>query len=158
MGVVEVLVAVAIFVGMLGIIVPVIPGVLLIAGGVGVWAWHVGTGEAWVYFGVSAAALAVGQVVKYLLPGKQLSSGGIPNSTLWIGAAGAAIGFFAIPVVGMFVGFPIGVYVAEYLRLGRAQAWPATMLALKAVGLSMLIELISAVLAAAIWIAGVIAT
>ncbi|MGN0065491.1 MAG: DUF456 domain-containing protein [Nocardioides sp.] len=158
MSTLEVLVAVAILIGMLGIIVPVIPGVLLIAGGIAVWAWQVGGVEAWVYFAVAAVALVVGQVVKYLLPGRQLSSGGIPSSTLWIGAAGAAIGFFVIPVVGMFVGFPLGVYLAEHLRLGKEEAWPATKLALKAVGFSILIELASAVVAAAVWVAGVVAT
>lgn len=158
MSTVEILVAVAILVGMLGIIVPVIPGVLLVAAATAVWAWQVGTGEAWAYFAVAALALVVGQVVKYLLPGRQLSSGGIPSSTLWIGALGAAIGFFVIPVVGIFVGFPLGVYLAEYLRLGKDEAWPATKLALKAVGFSILIELASAVLAAAVWVAGVLAT
>ncbi len=40
----------------------------------------------------------------------------------------------------------------------RAAAWPATVHALKAVGLSMLIELVACLLAAATWVAGVVLT
>ena len=31
-------------------------------------------------------------------------------------------GFFVIPVVGLFLGFVLGVYLAELQRVGRAQA------------------------------------
>ena len=48
-----------------------------------------------------------------------------------------------IPVVGLLVGFVLGVYLAELRRVGSEAAWPATRHALKAVGLSMLIELVA---------------
>nr|WP_246210013.1 DUF456 domain-containing protein [Nocardioides piscis] len=66
------------------------------------------------------------------------------------------MGFFVIPVVGLFIGFVLGVYAAEHRRLGSAAAWPATKHALKAVGLSILIELAAAMLAVATWIVGVV--
>jgi hypothetical protein len=52
----------------------------------------------------------------------------------------------------------LGVYLAELGRVGRAAAWPATMHALRAVGLSMLIELTASLLAAAAWVVGVVVT
>ncbi len=38
--------------------------------------------------------------------------------------------------------------------MGRSQAWPSTVSALRAVGLSVLIELAAALLAAATWLVG----
>ena len=58
----------------------------------------------------------------------------------------------------MFIGFVLGVYVAERARVGRALAWPSTKGALRAVGVSILIELVAASLAAIVWVAGVAAT
>ncbi len=68
------------------------------------------------------------------------------------------VGFFVIPVVGLFVGFVLGIYLAERARLGADQAWPSTKHALRAVGLSIVIELTAAVLAAATWVVGLAVT
>jgi uncharacterized protein YqgC (DUF456 family) len=155
---VEFLVALAILVGLIGIVVPILPGGLLILAAILGWALHVGGGTAWVVFGVAAVFLLVGTVVKYAVPGKRLKDAGIPASSQWAGAAAGIVGFFVIPVLGLFVGFVAGVYVAEHRRLGRERAWPSTMAALRAVGLSILIELLAAVLATATWVVGVLAT
>jgi hypothetical protein len=50
------------------------------------------------------------------------------------------------------------VYLAEYRRVGGAAAWPSTKEALRAVGVSILIELAAGALAALVWVAGVVAT
>jgi len=64
-----------------------------------------------------------------------------------------------IPVLGLFVGFVAGVYLAERVRLAdHARAWPSTVAALKAVGASMLIELLSGLLIAATWVVGLVLT
>jgi uncharacterized protein len=68
------------------------------------------------------------------------------------------VGFFVVPVIGLFIGFVVGVFAAEWRRLGHARAWPSTKHALKAAGLSILIELCFGVLAAWAWVAGVVAT
>ena len=72
----------------------------------------------------------------------------MPNSTLFAGAVASLVGFFVVPVVGALVGFPVGVYVAERIRLGADGAWPSTKAALKALGLSILIEFVAGLLAA----------
>ena len=52
-----------------------------------------------------------------------------------------AVGFFVVPVVGGFLGFVLGVYLAERIKLGTdAAAWPSARHALNAIGLSMGIE------------------
>jgi uncharacterized protein YqgC (DUF456 family) len=155
---VEVLVALVIAVGLVGILVPLLPGSVLILGGVLVWAWYVGGATAWVVCAVVAAVLLVGTVVKYLMPNRRLKDAGVPASTQWVGAAVGVVGFFVVPVVGLFLGFVLGVYLAEYRRLGQAAAWPSTRHALKAVGLSIAIELVAGLGATAVWLGGVLAT
>ena len=155
---VEVLVALAIAVGLVGVLVPILPGSVLVLAAILVWAWEVGGTAAWVVFGVAAAVLVAGGVVKFLVPNRRLKDAGIPASTQWIGAALGIVGFFVIPVIGLFIGFVLGVYLAEHRRLGATAAWPSTRQALKAVGLSILIELAAGVVATLIWIAGVVIT
>jgi uncharacterized protein YqgC (DUF456 family) len=155
---VEVLVALGIAVGLVGVIVPVLPGSLLVLAAVLVWAWDVGTATAWVVFAVATTFLALGSVVKYVVPGRRLRDKEIPGSTLLLGGLLGIIGFFVIPVVGLLVGFVLGVYLSELRRLGHEAAWPATVHALKAVGLSILIELVASLLAAATWAVGVVVT
>jgi uncharacterized protein YqgC (DUF456 family) len=154
----EALVALAIAVGLAGIILPVLPGSLLVVGAILVWALETGGTTAWLVFAVAVAFIALGTVVKYALPGRRLKERGVPSSTLAVGALVGFIGFFVIPVVGMFVGFVLGIYVAEHRRVGPHEAWPSTKHALRAVGFSILIELVAGVLAAVTWAAGVILT
>jgi len=154
----ELLVALAIAVGLVGILVPILPGSVLVLAAILVWAWQIGGATAWTVFGVAAAVLVLGGVVKYLVPNRRLKDAGIPASTQWVGAALGVVGFFVIPVVGLFVGFVLGVYLAEHHRLGARAAWPSTRHALKAVGLSILIELAAGVVATCVWIAGVVLT
>lgn len=153
----DALVALVIAVGLVGILVPVLPGSALILAAVLVWALATGGATAWAVFGVVTVLLAVGTVVKYSVPGRRLKDSGIPSSTQWIGAGGAVLGFFVVPVVGVLLGFVAGVYAAERTRLGPRLAWPSTRAALRAVGLSILIELAAGILATGVWVVGVVA-
>jgi uncharacterized protein YqgC (DUF456 family) len=154
----EVLVALAIAVGLVGILVPILPGSVLVLAAILVWAFEVGGATAWAVFGLAAAVLVAGAVVKYLVPNRRLKDAGIPGSTQWVGAALGVVGFFVVPVVGLFIGFVLGVYLAEYRRLGASAAWPSTKHALRAVGTSILIELVAGVVATFVWVAGVVLT
>ncbi|WP_372729764.1 DUF456 domain-containing protein [Nocardioides sp.] len=158
MSLTEVLVALAIAVGLVGIVVPILPGSILVLGAVLVWALEVGSGTAWIVFAVVATLLVTGSVAKYVVPGRRLQGAGVPASTQWAGALGAIAGFFVIPVIGLVIGFVAGVYAAERHRVGAAAAGPSTRSALRAVGLSILIELTAALLATATWVVGVAVT
>ena len=155
---VEVLVAVGIAVGLVGVVVPVVPGALLVWAAILVWSIDVGTATGWTVLAAATGVIAGGQVVKYMIPSRQLRARGVPNRSLFIGGLVAIVGFFVVPVVGLFIGFVAGVYASEYERVGARSAWPSTKAALRAVGVSMLVELTSALLAAAVWIVGVIVT
>jgi uncharacterized protein YqgC (DUF456 family) len=155
---VEILVALAIAIGLAGMVVPVLPGSLLVAAAILVWAVDRGSATAWVVALLALGLLVAGAVVKYLVPGRRLQRVGVPTSTLVAGGLVGVVGFFVVPVVGLPVGFVLGVYLAEWRRLGHREAWPATMHALKAVGLGILIELAFGTLAAATWAVGVVLT
>jgi len=154
----EVLVALAIAVGLVGMLVPVLPGSLLVAASIVVWALGTGGAVAWVVLVVALALLVTGAVVKYLVPGRRLQRAGVPRGSLLAGAALGVVGFFVVPVVGLVLGFVLGVYLSEWRRLGHRDAWPATLHAVRAVGLGVVIELGFGILAAATWTLGAVLT
>ncbi len=158
MNLTELLVGIAILVGLAGIVVPILPGSILILGAILVWATEDGSRTAWMVFSLATVLLMAGAVVKYTIPGRGLKATGVPNRSLLAGGLLGIVGFFVIPVVGLFVGFVLGIYLFERNRVGADLAWPSTRAALKAVGASILIELAAALLASTAWLAGAIIT
>jgi uncharacterized protein YqgC (DUF456 family) len=150
-------VGLAIATGLVGVVVPVLPGALLAWAAIGVWALAVGSATSWAVLGVATLAIGVAQVVKYLVPGRRLRDAGVPRRSILAGLLLAVVGFFLIPVVGFFIGFPLGVYLEERRRLRRhVSAWRSTREALRAMGLSIVIELAATVLAAGAWLTAVL--
>jgi uncharacterized protein YqgC (DUF456 family) len=147
----------AILVGVLGVLIPVLPGLLLCWLGVLLWAilGDAGGGR-WAVLGFATVIAVAGTVIKYLWPGRRLKSTGVPTSSLLAGGVLGLIGFFVIPVVGLVLGFVLGVWLAERVRLGPGQAWASTKQALAAVGLSMLVEFTAALGVAAVWVLGLL--
>lgn len=156
----QTLVGVVMVLGIVGILLPVLPGLLLIWAA-GLW-WTIADGGGatrWTVLAVLTALLVVGTVVKYVLPARSAAARGAPVSTLVVGAIGAVVGFFVIPVVGLLVGGVVGIYLAEYVRLRDAgRAWTSTRAALVAIGIGVLIELTAGVLMFGVWLLGVWAT
>ncbi|GAB7003834.1 DUF456 domain-containing protein [Nocardioides sp. AN3] len=152
----EILLALAIAVGLATTIVPILPGTLIVGGSILLWAATTGGSTAWLVFAVAAVLLMAGTIVKYLVPGRRLKDAGIPMSTQLAGLVLGVVGFFVVPVVGILLGFVLGIFLAEWVRLGRVRAWPSTRRALGAAGLSILIELAFGVLAAGVWVVGVV--
>jgi uncharacterized protein YqgC (DUF456 family) len=143
-------------IGLVGVVVPFLPGLALVWGGVLFWAVLRHDTLGWGTLAVATALLAAGTIAKYLLPGRRLREAGVPWSTLFLGGVVGVVGFFVIPVVGAVLGFVLGVYLAERVRVGGPAAWPATRRALGAVGWSVAIELTAGLLIVATW-AGAVA-
>ena len=59
----EILVAVLIAVGVAGIIIPVLPGTVLVLAAILVWALEVGTSVAWLVFAFATTFLVLGTIV-----------------------------------------------------------------------------------------------
>jgi uncharacterized protein YqgC (DUF456 family) len=152
-----IVVGLAIATGIVGVVVPVLPGALLAWAAIAVWAIVVGGAKAWVVLGVATVVIGGAQVVKLVVPGRRLREAGVPRRSIVAGVVLAVVGFFLIPVVGLFVGFPLGVYLEERRRRGgHAAALDSTRDALRAMGLSILIELTATIVAAGAWLAAVL--
>jgi uncharacterized protein len=143
--------------GIVGILLPVLPGLLMIWAAGLWWAIADGGGSArWTVLGVLSLLLLTGTVTKYVLPARSAAARGAPISTLVVGALCAIVGFFVIPVVGLLVGGVLGIYLAEYARLrDPGSAWTSTRAALVAIGIGLLIELTAGVLMFGVWLIGV---
>lgn len=151
---VELLAGLVILVGLVGIVVPILPGSVLIVGAVLVWAIYAGAGAAWAVFAVATTLVVLGQVVKYVVPGRGLRNAGVTARSIMAGGLLGIVGFFVVPVIGLVLGFILGVYVSELQRVGRDRAWPSTVAAVKAVGLSVFVELVAGLLATGVWLVG----
>jgi uncharacterized protein YqgC (DUF456 family) len=147
-----------ILIGIAGVVVPGMPGLIVVWVGVLAWAiLHHGGPAKWTILVLATFVALFGMVAKYLLPGRSMRQTGVPTRSLLAGGVLAIVGFFVVPVVGLFLGFPLGVFLAEWARLSQpGLAWPSTKSALKAVGLSMLIELFFALSVAAVWVLGLV--
>jgi uncharacterized protein len=151
------LVALVIAVGIAGIVIPVLPGVIVVLAAIVVWGLVVGGTDAWLVVAAAVGLMLAAQVLKYLVPGRRLRDAGVPRSTLAVGAVVGVVGFFVIPVVGLVVGFVAGVYAAEHRRLGSSgPARAATASAIRAVGLAVAIEMTGALLGTGIWAVGAV--
>lgn len=145
-------VGLAILVGLVGIVLPVLPGSALIAAAVLVWAFDTG-GGAWAVFAAVVVLLVLGWSATYVLPGRKVAESGVPRSTLVLAGLAGAVGFFVVPVVGLVLFFAGALYLLELRRLkDRAAAWSSSWLAIRMAALGMLVELGFALLAAGTWL------
>lgn len=152
-----VIVGAAIATGIVGVVVPILPGALLAWAAILVWAFVIGSPTSWGVLAFATLAVGTAQVVKYLVPGRRMRDAGIPRRSILAGILLAVVGFFLIPIVGFFIGFPLGVYLEERRRLHEhVSAWRSTREALRAIGLSIVIELVATVLAAGAWLGAVL--
>ena len=152
----EVLIGVVILVGLVGIVLPILPGLALIVAAVLIWALVEATAIGWGAFAICFGLGAIATVVKYLIPGRKLKESGVALSTMLIALFGAVIGFFVIPVIGAPIGFMAGIYLVQWSRMGRGEAWPATLRTAGAIALSIGIELAGGLLILGVWLVAAI--
>jgi uncharacterized protein YqgC (DUF456 family) len=144
--------SVAMVVGLLGVFLPGIPGLLLVAIVATIWAYDQDDARAWVVLAVMLVILLLGTIAKYVLPSRTLKETGAPRSTLLLGVVGAVVGFFLIPVIGLLIGGVLGVYAGELRRLRDVSAARrATVATAKSIGVGLIVELLAGVLAVGVW-------
>jgi uncharacterized protein YqgC (DUF456 family) len=154
-GMTEILVGLAILVGLIGIVVPVLPGTILVGGSILVWAFLTGGPVAWTIFAIAAVLLVSAEVLQYVVAGGHMKRSEVPTSTIVIGGIAGVIGFFVVPVVGLFLFFAGAVFVVEIIRRrDRVTAWRATVAALQASAVTIGIQLRGALAAAPAGIIG----
>ncbi len=149
----EWLVALAVLVGVVGVVVPILPGLLLVALAV---AWWAAAHQAWWLLALVVALACTATAAKYALPARAARDSA-STPALAVGALAALVGFFMLPVIGMIVGFLVGVLVSELIRRrDLTQAWRATRESAKAIGLGMAVELAAAIAIAGAWVAALL--
>ena len=141
-----VLVALAIAVGLIGIIVPLLPGTLLVYAAIAVWAVLEHRPASWVVLGGVTVVIGASLLIKYLWPVRRMRAADVSGLSLGAGAVLGVIGFFVI-------------CRAELVhRRDQRRAWASTVHAVKGVALSVGVELAGALIATAVWIVGLVLT
>jgi uncharacterized protein YqgC (DUF456 family) len=140
-----------------GVLYPVLPGSPIAIVTLLVWAAVVGSWTAWIFAIIGALLCVGGWSASYVLTGRRLRQLEVPWWSVAIAALAGVVGMFLIPVVGIFVGFAVGLLLSEAVRhrdLGRAVHH--SLETLKAMGKGVLAEFALLCAAAAVWSAGVI--
>lgn len=149
--------ALLLIVGVLGTIIPILPGSLLTIGTLLVWAWVLGSTASWTAGLIGIALAVVGMSASAILTGRKMRREQIPRGPVIIGVIVGVVGMFIVPVVGLFLGFALGLLLAEYARRkDLASAWRSSVEAMKSMGFGMLIECACASLATFAFVVGAI--
>lgn len=141
----------------LGTVIPVLPGSLLTLGTLLAWGWILGSGASWWSAGIGMAIALAGWSASTVLTGRNLKKQMIPRGSVFLAVALGIVGMFVVPVLGLFLGFGVGLLVGEYSRRRNlTEALRASGSALKAMGIGMVVEFGCAALASSVWMIGVI--
>jgi uncharacterized protein len=156
-GLVLAAVALVMAVGLIGTVLPLVPGTTLILAAALGYGLVEGFGPAG---GVAVAAMAFllvcGVVLKYALPHRRGKASGAPTSTLIVGALAGIVAFFVVPVVGLPLGAVSGVLIAEYARTQQwPVAWRSTRAVIVGIGLGTALEFGAGLLMIGCWVAWV---
>ncbi|MGW6708607.1 DUF456 domain-containing protein [Streptomyces sp. NPDC054956] len=147
------LVGMVLLFGLVGVMVPGAPGTLLVWAGILWWALHDQSSAAWGLLVGATALLLVVQVVKWQLPPRRLRGVGVTRRMVVLAALGAVLGFVLLPVIGTVPGFVGGIYLCERRRLGtHGEAWASVRAVMRAVGTSVLVELLACLMVVGAWV------
>jgi len=146
--------------GLVGVLVPVLPGLLFMFFAALAYGLLVGFGTAGIAaISVIGVLTVAGVTVGFILPKRAADSAGTAQRSQLLGAVGAVIGFFVIPVVGLPIGALLGLLLGEYLDKGDiGVAWTATVELAKGFGLSALVQFGLGFLILLTWSAWALAT
>lgn len=103
--------------GLIGIIVPLIPGTLLIWLAILVYAGVTGfTTVTPLSFAILTLIALVTGTADFWLPLLGAKTGGASLRTILLGVVGAIIGSFVAPLLGTVVGYALGILLGEYVQ------------------------------------------
>jgi len=123
----ETLTLLALIVGLLGLIVPIFPGLVVMWLGTLVYAILQNaagnmTGWKWVLFGIITILMIVGSIADNLIIARKMRDKYVPwSSILFAFTASLIASLFFTPLIGL-VAAPLGLYLAENRRLKNNQA------------------------------------
>jgi uncharacterized protein len=150
---VDVAVGVLMVIGLVGTVLPFVPGLPLIVVAAFIWVIADGADRGqWLVFTVVAAVAVGALIASSVIPARRASKAGANGWVLALGAVGLLIGAIVIPVVGALVGWPLGVFVGEWLHTGDpGVAWKTTRETIVGLGISTAIQLVAGVICVGVW-------
>jgi len=149
------IVLVVMAVGLLGTLFPVLPGLLLIW--VAALAWGLTTAGV-IVLAILTVLLVISWITTLTIPRKSASDLGVSRTSQLAGLGCGVLGFFVIPVIGLFIGALAGVLASEFLRLGDSrQAWLATKGVARGFGISVLVDFVIGVVMIGLWLTWAVA-
>ena len=99
-------------------------------------------------FGIAAVLVCIGMAASFFLTKRDLARRDIPRGPIFTGAVFGLVGGFVVPVLGIFLGFALGLFLAELYRVRDArEAATSSWVALKSFGTGILVEFSCALLA-----------
>lgn len=148
------LVALAMVVGIVGTIVPFLPGIPIVWAAALVYGVAEGFGPiGWTCFVIITLLGIGGLIAGVVVPKRHVEGGGAPFSTIVVAVIGAIIGAIVIPVIGIVVGGVLGVLFAERARTQSWElAWASTKRALVGFGLGALVQMGAGIAMMATWV------
>jgi uncharacterized protein len=152
------LIGLAMAVGLIGTLLPLLPGLPII------WAAALVFGLAEGFDRPGAVAFTLitlvgvaGVSAGLILPHRRVAARGAPASTVAAGVVLGIVGFFAIPVVGLVLGAVGGVLLAERARTGDWDvAWTTTKDLLVGFGIGVAVEFAAGLAMILCWVAWVL--
>jgi uncharacterized protein len=119
------------------------------------WAWVMGSWPAWTAALIGSLLAAAGWTASAVLTGRKLRQHQVPKRSIAVAMVSALVGMYLIPVVGLFVGFGVGLLVSEYARRRDLRsALTSSLDTLKATGAGVLVEFAMVCLAGSVWMVG----
>ena len=145
-------------VGVVGTVVPVVPGLTLVWAAALVYGLAVGFGNVGaVAFTLITGLALTGIVIGFVVPHRAAARGGAARSSMWFGGVLAVVGFFLVPFVGLVLGGVLGVFLGEVVRThDPAAAWHATAATVKGFGVAGVLQVLLGLAMVAVWVPWVV--
>jgi uncharacterized protein YqgC (DUF456 family) len=154
----EVLIGLTMAVGIVGTLIPVLPGLFLVWAAGLFWAIFDGADTThWLIFAFMSLIFLFGIALSFYIPAKSTKGISSPKWTLPVATLFALIGFFVIPIVGIALGFIFGVFVCQLISSREFhRALRTTGTTLKALGLVSLVQCACGITIATAWALGLL--
>jgi len=149
-----------ILVGIVGIIVPILPGMLLVWFTVMVYAWRTGfEAIGWPTLAFITLVALITGLSNIWLPLFGAKKTGAAKRAIFLGIVGAILGTFLIPLplLGTVIGYALGIFLGEYLKQRDLRlALKASLGGVAGWGISTVFEIAGAILILTIFVVQVL--
>ena len=149
-----------ILVGLVGTVVPILPGMILVWFTVIVYSWRTGfEALGWPSLIIITIIALVAGLSNIWLPLLGAKKTGAAKRALFLGIVGAIVGTFVIPIpiLGTVIGYAIGVFLGELMKQRDWRlALKASLGGLAGWGISTIVEIVGALIILAIFVVQVL--